>query len=191
MRQNKKKEDCGKNVSLLKVYNELMKKFTIQVIALLIVIFGSLYLAYNSNILNSVSNGNLNFSGNENFKVASLKIGETTVKVEVADTLAKRTQGLSGRETLATDSGMLFVFPDRTIHRFWMKGMKFPLDFIFIDKGAVVDLLKSVPPPGSNTKEQNLPTYVPNAPINMMVEVNTGFIESNQIKVGDQVSLRE
>lgn len=47
--------------------------------------------------------------------------------------------GLGGRDSLPKDSGMLFVFPKAGVFGFWMKGMRFPLDIVWIgaDKRVV------------------------------------------------------
>src|SRR3989338_662243 len=58
--------------------------------------------------------------------------------VELAVTPAQRERGLSGRDRLEPRSGMLFVFEDDGVRGFWMKGMTFPIDIIWIDDERVV-----------------------------------------------------
>ena len=41
-------------------------------------------------------------------------------------------KGLSGRDNLADDEGMFFVFEKSDIYPFWMKDMKFAIDIIWI-----------------------------------------------------------
>ncbi len=160
-----------------------MKKFWIQIGILSCLILGALFLFQNPDIYNQF------LPNNQGLKKQQIKINNTVVSIEVADTAATRSRGLSGREKLATDSGMLFVYPETKIYRFWMKEMKFPLDMIFINNGSVVDILKDVPAPELSKKEQDLIIYQPKTPINMMLEVNAGFADKNQIKVGDGVFL--
>lgn len=52
--------------------------------------------------------------------------------LEVADTETKREVGLGGRPTIGEDEGMLFVFEEPQPYSFWMKGMEFPLDIIWL-----------------------------------------------------------
>lgn len=162
-----------------------MKKFFIQVGALLIVTFGALWVSYNSSVLTPILP---NSAGTvSQLPKTQVKINDAIIDVEVADTQSKRSQGLSGRENLATNTGMLFIFPQASKYRFWMKEMKFPLDFIFINNGKVVDLYKNVPPPLPSQAETTLPQYEPSSPINMVLEVNVGFIDQYNVKVGDDV----
>lgn len=113
-----------------------------------------------------------------------LQIGTSTVNAEIAQTQDQLTKGLSGQASLGKDNGMLFVFDQVALYRFWMKDMKFPLDFIWIKDNQVVDLTENVPAePG--TPDSQLEVYSPKTKVNKVLEVNAGFVKSNQIKIGD------
>lgn len=161
-----------------------MKKFAIQMIFLVIVILGGLYLTMNQDVWKSYLPGVV-----INSPTNQIKIGDTLLNIEIADNQSERTKGLSNREKLATSSGMLFIFDTPKKYQFWMKGMKFPLDMIFIKEGKVVDFLAHVPVSGNDTQDANLPRYQPTVPIDMLLEVNSGYIEENNIKIGDSVFL--
>ncbi|MBI4036876.1 DUF192 domain-containing protein [Candidatus Daviesbacteria bacterium] len=158
-----------------------MKRFIIQLTILLTVSIGALYLGLHSQILGPL------FPGVITPTTQQIKINDTLIKVEVADTPAKRSKGLSGRESLATDSGMLFVYPQAQKYQFWMKGMKFALDMIFIKDGKVIDEIVDVPAPASGVPDTALPIYQPMTPIDMILEVNSGFAKNHNIKIGDQI----
>lgn len=160
-----------------------MRKFWIQITILLIVSLGALYLSYHLDLVEPF------LPVKPKISETKIKVGEVVLKIEVADSASKRSKGLSGRESLASDSGMLFIFPQEKKYQFWMKGMKFPLDFIFIRGGKVVDLLRSIPTPSPAQQDQSLPLYEPVVPINMMLEVNSGFIDARQIQIGETVYL--
>lgn len=119
-----------------------------------------------------------------------LMIVKSTIKVDISDEKNERAIGLANRDSLAEDSGMLFVFETPDKYRFWMKGLRFPLDFIWILDDRVVDLLKSVPSPEVGTPDNKLPVYGPTTKVNKVLEVNAGFIEKHNIRVGDKIELR-
>ena len=115
-----------------------------------------------------------------------VRIGDATVKVEVAADEAARQLGLGGRDSLGADRGMLFVLADRS-PAFWMKGMRFPLDIVWIDGERVVDVSANVPPPrGPNAP---LPTYAPDRPAGLALEVNAGWAARHDVAPGDEVQL--
>jgi uncharacterized membrane protein (UPF0127 family) len=53
-------------------------------------------------------------------------------RVEVALTPEEHARGLMYRSHLDPDAGMLFVFDEPRVQRFWMKNTLIPLDMIFI-----------------------------------------------------------
>jgi uncharacterized membrane protein (UPF0127 family) len=57
----------------------------------------------------------------ENFLKKKIKVGKTTLAVEIADTEPRRSQGLMFRKKLEPGHGMLFIFPDESPRGFWMK----------------------------------------------------------------------
>ena len=116
-----------------------------------------------------------------------LTIGATTLTVDIADTDALRAHGLSDRTSLPPLSGMLFTFP--AVHRpnFWMHGMLFGLDFVWINSGKVVGITENIPPPAATN---NQPLIVrPDVFADWILEVPAGFIAAHGIKVGDEVVL--
>ena len=118
--------------------------------------------------------------------IAQVHINDTVIDVEIAKTLAEQQLGLGGRESLDQNKGMLFIYADKRIPGFWMKGMQFSLDMIWIEDDKVVDILSNVPVATTTP----LPHYWPKQPINYVLEVNAGFSEKNNIKIGDMVEFR-
>lgn len=112
-------------------------------------------------------------------KINYLQVGNTQVAVEVRDTEEGRSQGLSGREQLGEDEGMLFIFDQPGIYGFWMKDMKFPLDFIWIKDNAVAEIRENV---GIDQMDIR-----PKEAADKVLEVNSGWVEKQGIKVGDAV----
>ena len=118
----------------------------------------------------------------------TVSIGEATWRVEFAQTHAQRTKGLSGRESMSPRTGMLFIYQTATAPAFWMRGMKFPLDFVWIGGGCtVVDITSNVQSPVPGTPDSALPTYRPTAPSVYNLEINAGEAEEFGIQIGDHV----
>ncbi|MFC1727356.1 DUF192 domain-containing protein [Patescibacteria group bacterium] len=113
-----------------------------------------------------------------------IEINQTQIWVEIASSSAQKAKGLSDREDILPNNGMLFLYNTSSRHSFWMKGMKFALDFIFIEDQEVVDLVKNVPPPLSGEIPQSIWAK---KKFNKAIEVKGGMIDSWQIQVGDQV----
>jgi len=158
-----------------------VKKFIIQFVLLTAVIFLAL-LIYTGKIQS------IPFLPGP-VRLTEAVINDTNFKVEVADTQAKRSRGLGGRESLASDSGMLFIFQKVDKYPFWMKGLKFPLDFIWIKDDKVVDILQNIPQPQPGQKDEELSIYTSTVPIDKVLEVNAGTVERLDIKVGDIVKI--
>jgi len=108
-------------------------------------------------------------------------------KVEVADTALSRMRGLSGRQSLGKDEGMLFVFPVSAQYTFWMKGMKFPLDLVWIQNGSVIGVTMNVPTP---TSTFDFATYLPPSPVSRVLEVNAGTVERLGVSIGDKIEIK-
>ena len=108
-----------------------------------------------------------------------------SIKVEIADTEQKRNQGLSDREPIDDDFGMLFIFQEKKRHPFWMKGMRFALDFIWLDEGKIVDLHQNVEP-----TLNSLPIIQPDQLIDRVLEVQAGFIADNEVKIGNKLEIQ-
>ncbi len=106
------------------------------------------------------------------------------LEIEIADTPEERIKGLSGRESLSENSGLLFVHSQPGIYGIWMKDMKFPIDVIWLDADfRVVDIAKDIKP-------DSFPrVFEPSQPALYILEVNAGFADKNQIKKGDVLKL--
>lgn len=115
-------------------------------------------------------------------KRAIVNIGGNNIIASVADTKASRTKGLSGVEYMGPREGKLFVFEEEDFHSFWMKDMNFSIDIIWINElGTVVDIKENISP---STYPDS---FVPRSPALSVLEVNSGYVKEQGVKVGDQV----
>lgn len=93
--------------------------------------------------------------------------------------------GLSEKQSLPQNSGMLFVFEKPDYYSFWMKEMKFSIDIIFIKEGKIVTIYTDLKPP--KTQDESLPIYKPEEPADMVLEINSGQARKYNLKKGDEI----
>ncbi len=123
-----------------------------------------------------------------NVSESIVTVGQSSFVVEVADGPNERIQGLSGRKSLNQMNGMLFVFESGEATGFWMKGMMFNLDFIWIGENCmVVDTISNVPFPMPGSKDKELDLYSPDVPATYVLEVNGGIVDHLGISIDDKV----
>ena len=114
----------------------------------------------------------------------SVDVGGTTVKAEVAADSKSRERGLSGRTSLAEGRGMLFVYPDRQVRTFWMKGMRFPIDIIWIARGRVTGVERNAPVPVGS-----VPLYSSRVAADHVLEVPAGWAGRHGADAGTPVTV--
>lgn len=116
----------------------------------------------------------------------TVTINEQTFRVEIADDEKEQTKGLSNRNSLDKDKGMLFIFPEKGKYSFWMKNVKFPLDIIYISDNKIVDIAKNAAPQEENAT--NIPIITPKDNANFVLEINGGLSDEYEFKIGDEVT---
>lgn len=116
------------------------------------------------------------------------RVGDLIFPVEVAAESEKRIKGLSGRASLESGTGMLFIFETSDRFRFWMREMEFSLDIVWISSGCeVVDISVDVPFPDPDTALNDLPRYSPDSQARYVLEINSGEALALGVGVGDPV----
>ncbi len=114
-----------------------------------------------------------------------ITIGKMSLQVEIASTVADEKQGLSGRASLPEGRGMLFVFPQEGNYGFWMKGMLFPIDIIWIGSAGIVNTIASNVSPDTYPK-----VFYPTAPALYVLEVPAGWVYAHGIAPGTSMEIR-
>ena len=105
------------------------------------------------------------------------------ISVYIADSPAERTKGLSDREDLPENRGMLFVFDNDGKHGIWMKDMKFNIDAVWLDENKyVVDVNKNLMP---SSYPKN---YRPKTNARYILELPSGQVDARNITIGTQLS---
>ena len=110
-----------------------------------------------------------------------LVLGGTTVTAEVADEPSERQQGLMGRTVLPTNHGMLFVYPDEKVRKFWMKNTRLPLSIAFMDRlGRVVHLAELTPNDTRSVSSE--------VPAMYALEMRQGWFVAHGVSIGQPVA---
>ena len=119
-----------------------------------------------------------------------IQIGGNRFEVILARTQKERKDGLSKYDRLPDGTAMLFVFDSEDVRTaFWMKGMKFPIDIIWVNDGKVSQIKSNVPVPEEGTPDSAIPYYVSDDTFDYVVEVNAGVAKASSIEKGGSVIL--
>lgn len=120
-------------------------------------------------------------------KTTNISVKSLNVTAEIASTPTARRNGLSKRESMPFNQGMLFVFENKAQYGIWMKDMKFAIDIIWLDENKrIVDIIANVPPE-SGKKDNQLTIYKPRTSALYIMEINAGLSDLNGLQIGDQV----
>ena len=111
-------------------------------------------------------------------------VNGTTLSLEVAATREARACGLSHREYLSPEQGMLFVVPKPIKLDFWMNDTSLPLSIAFLDDSRRVLSIQKMRP------RQNREHYVSPASARYAIEVNQGWFDEHNVRVGDIIELK-
>ncbi len=122
-------------------------------------------------------------------RTAQVKINEQIIIAEVVNDERNIRRGLSGRPSLGVNEGMLFVFEEPGTHSFWMKGMRFSIDIIWIRDNVIVGFQERIQPePG--VRESELKMYYPPQPVDKVLELAAGRVRLLRAVVGDEVKVK-
>lgn len=121
---------------------------------------------------------------------SALRVGDDIFLVTVADDEAERERGLSGAASLGKNEGMLFKYDAPVIPVFWMRGMNFPIDIIWIADGKVVGWMTDLDPQ-KGAPESSLRRYSPPGFIDSALEVPAGTVINLNLSVGEAVSINK
>lgn len=125
------------------------------------------------------------YRGSRPIEYRNLRLRDMTIRAEIAQTIPEKIRGLSGREKLDADEGMLFMYDKPGTHAFWMKDMRFSIDIIWFDSDwHVVDLTIGASP------ESFPQRYTSRSPAQYILEVPAGFAEAHGILIGDEADVR-
>ena len=90
------------------------------------------------------------------------------------------------RKRLPDDAGMLFVFNQEGVYSFWMKNTRFAIDIIWISKDKKVSYIVDNATPCADDCQ----SLTPSVSAKYVLELNSGFVRKNNIKIGDRVEFK-
>jgi len=112
------------------------------------------------------------------------------IPVELAESPEEQSLGLGRRDSLTWGHGMYFPYERAAFHAFWMKGMRFDIDIVWIRDGRIVDITPRIPAPDPGLPEGlPLPTYQPRELADGVLEVPAGYAEAHGWRIGDRAVL--
>ncbi len=107
------------------------------------------------------------------------------LRVEVADTPAKRQRGYMYRENISDSEGMVFLMESLDFHPFWMKNCRVGLDIIWLDETwRVVHVERELQP---CKDREPCPSHQPLQVSLYVLEVQAGLAGREGLKVGDHI----
>lgn len=116
------------------------------------------------------------------FPKGVIKVDDTILEVQIADTEPRRVRGLMFQDQLPYDQGMIFVFDEPGPYSLWMLNMQFSLDMIWFDsKGNVIHIEEDVPPCKTALETVTCQSLVPDGSAKYILEVTSGFVDEFNI----------
>ncbi|MDF2768030.1 MAG: uncharacterized protein K0S91_865 [Nitrososphaeraceae archaeon] len=127
----------------------------------------------------------------KDFKVAhkylqtKVTINNFDLTVYLAMTNEQIIKGLVIKDQLKENEGMLFVYQLPAKYTFSMRGMKFPIDIIWLDNARkVIHIEHSLEPCPSDI---DCPKFIPSAAALYVLETIAGFSNRHDVKIGTQI----
>lgn len=117
-----------------------------------------------------------------------VSIGDARVLADIADTPNKQSLGLDVRDNMTETEGMLFPFEQDGRQGFWMNGMKFPLDIIWINSDKQVVHIEHGLTPCPDPL--HCPTYQPTENARYVLETVAGFSERHNVTKGTRADFK-
>lgn len=139
-------------------------------------------------MLGSFFSGPIHTEAQDQYMKATIAVKNTTIAADLAVTPDEQSKGLSGRENLSENQGMLFVMKTPGKYGFWMKEMKFPLDIFWLDRAGNVVYIKENLQPCLTTL--NCPTYMPDMDSIYVLETVAGFAHKYGLAKGAHFSFQ-
>ncbi len=122
-------------------------------------------------------------------KSQQVVIGGKAFELELALTPEQRHQGLSDRETIADDGGMLFAFNEADVLGFVMRRCKVPIDILYLSPTGRIVAMHEMQVESYDTPDPQLRTYSSVYPALIAIELKAGSIRALKLREGQAIEL--
>lgn len=129
----------------------------------------------------------------------ALKIKDQWFTLETAITKEEQARGLGGREVLAENGGMIFIFDTDERRQFWMKDCLIDIDVLYVDRRGFIDSayeMKAQPPRAENespaayeNRLRSAAQYPSRGKARYVIELKAGKIRELGLKRNDKIDL--
>lgn len=155
----------------------------IEIVGIVVILVIAILLLYSN--LSSKKPANKEYKFHKDGELTFMdSTGQSLVKIDIqiANSEFDRALGLMFRKSMQMKHGMLFIFPIEKIQSFWMENTEISLDMIFVNKNKEIVTIHK------NTKIMSDQTYNSTKPAQYVIEVDAGFCDKFNVKVGDKIS---
>ncbi|MEF3692117.1 MAG: DUF192 domain-containing protein [Candidatus Moraniibacteriota bacterium] len=108
------------------------------------------------------------------------KVGKCDFFIEEARTVEERRKGLSDRDFVCDNCGMLFYFDKPSVYGFWMKDMRFDLDILWISGEEIIGIDEGI----SRSRQEN---FYPPREVDKVLEIKAGKIRECEIAINQKI----
>jgi len=120
---------------------------------------------------------------------AEVAVGGVPLVVEIARSGEAQQRGLGYRNGLALGTGMLFTYDEADEHTFWMKGMRFCLDIVWLSEDRVAGAAENICPAPAGSSDEDIPRARAPGPVRYVLEVPAGWLAANGLGAGSPVTI--
>jgi uncharacterized membrane protein (UPF0127 family) len=120
--------------------------------------------------------------------IRKIAVDGTAISVHIATSPAEQQRGLSGIPSIQKNEGMLFQYAQATRPTFWMKGMLFPIDIIWIQDRRVIGINHNLQPPDAEYPNDMLARYTAPGDVTAVLETQAGWAATHTIHTGSIVT---
>jgi len=120
---------------------------------------------------------------------AGITVGNVMVSAELALSDEDQALGLGYRNGLEPGHGMLFVFEEPVERSFWMRGMRFCIDIIWIADGEIVGAAEGACPDPEGTDDADRERFLSGELVTHVLEMPAGWMTDNGFGPGTSVEI--